>query len=156
MPRRKRSSKLRSDGEVVEMFLLNTGYGATLLTAQPTFDSTEEAAAAWELCRTAAWNLPYRHRSKPPVAARFHDRITAQAVDLLTHGATAEEVHEAAVADMASVEAFRRARPAAAAAIGEHLDAYLDAVRTAASIAEMPESERRDSALSRFQTVGVG
>lgn len=153
MPRRKRASKLRSDSEVVEMFLHNGGWGATLLTGQPTFDDEEEAAAAWELCRAATWNHPYRdRRSPPPRAAVLHDGITREAIDLITK-APVEQVRDAATADASSVEAFRRARPGAARAIAEHLDAYLNAIATAASIAELSDPTARDAALGRFQTV---
>jgi hypothetical protein len=151
MPRRKRPSKLRADGEVVEMFVLNTGYGATLLSGEPTFDSPEEAAEAWELCRVAAWNHEFRNPRKPPRGAVSWDGIGRDAVDLLGH-APAEEVRAAAIADLASVEAFRRNRPAAARAIADHLEAYVEAVNTAASITEIPDSDTRDAALGRFQT----
>jgi hypothetical protein len=153
MPRRKRVSKLRADGEVVESFLLNSGFGVPLLTGQPTFDSPEEAAEAWELCRVAAWNHECRDPREPPRGAVSWDGIGRDAIDLLYHWAPAEEVRAAATADLASVDAFRRERPAAARAIADHLDAYVEVVNTAASIAEIPDDDSRDAALGRFQTV---
>jgi hypothetical protein len=155
MPRRKRVSKLRADGETVESFLLNSGYGVTLLSGQPTFDSPEEAAEAWELCRLATWNHEWRDPRKPPQGAVSWDGIGRDAIDLLYHGAPAEEVRAAAAADLASVDAFRRERPAAARAIADHLDAYVETVNTAASIAEIPDDVTREEALRRFQTVAA-
>jgi hypothetical protein len=155
MPRRKRTSKLRSDGEVVEMFLLNTGYGATLLSGQPTFDNPDEAAEAWELCRVATWNHEWRDPRRPPRGAVSWDGIGRDAIDLLYHWAPAEEVRAAASSDLASIEAFRRERPAAARPIADHLDAYVEVVNTVASIAEIPDDGTRDAALRRFQTVAA-
>jgi hypothetical protein len=155
MPRRKRPSKLRADGETVETFLLNSGYGATLLSGERTFDSPEEAAEAWELCRVATWNHELRDPRTPPRGALAWDGIGRDAIDLLYHGAPAEEVRAAAAADLASIEAFRRHRPAAARAIADHLATYVETVNTAASIVEIPDNDARDDALRRFQTIGV-
>ncbi|MBW3547217.1 MAG: hypothetical protein KY452_03640 [Actinobacteria bacterium] len=153
MPRRRRTSKLRSDSETVEMFVHNTGYGATLLTGQPTFSDEEDAAAAWELRRTATWSHEHRPSNRPPYAATLHDGIGRAAVDLVGR-APAEEVRQAADADAASVDAFRRSRPAAARAIDEHLDAYLAVIATAAAIAEIDDEDALDAALRRFETAG--
>jgi hypothetical protein len=155
MPPRKRSSKLRADGPTVETFVLNSGFGATLLNGQRSFDSREEAIEAWEVCRVAAWDHDTRNPRKPPRGAVTWDGIGRDAIDLLYHWAPAEEVRAAATADLASVEAFRRQRPAAARAIADHLDAYVETVNTAASIAEIADDDSRDAALGRFQTVAA-
>jgi len=115
-----------------------------------------EARAVWEQVRTEVW----RHELRdlwPPVAALKWDAIgeltrhrhphrpyeaseyTPAAVGVAPGGAviwSAERVREAVEADIGSVEAFRHAKPAAAAEIADELDAYVEDLRMMLTIAE--------------------
>jgi hypothetical protein len=182
MPPRRRQGKGRQrvplNGDSGTRFLFDDGVDVLLdwYPPNPTY-SIFEARAVWEQVRTVTW----RHELRdlwPPVAALRYDGITQLTKAQRPHRPyrkttwTAEEpvradtdtvwtlegLREAVEADVASVEAFRQAKPTAAAEIAEELDGYVEDVRMLLTLMEqgsdVPDDESlpaRGEAWSRYE-----
>ncbi len=165
MPARRRVDKRRGSlrGSSGDWFLLDDGVHL-MLDPDPRehLYTIFEAKAVWEQVRTEVWRDPLRDLW-PPVAALKYDGITET-----TKGRrpgrpfpeyawddrkkrygpvsdpvvwTPERVREAVEADVASVEAFREAKPTSAAEIGEELDGYCVDLRVLLEISEQHRDE---------------
>ncbi len=136
MPRRKRASKRVPTEEIVRLFLECDGTADhALLDAQPTYENAFLARAAWPRFRVAAWQHPTRGVA-PPGGAVAYDGIGVALLgyrspdrwSLEYRGATPfslDEARDRLERDLATVEAFRRAHPAAAREIADELAGYV-------------------------------
>ena len=122
-------------GELGDLFLTTDG-------VLPVFDWQEHevhgdgaaARAAWERARVRTWRHPDRATVFPPAGAVWDGLVSR--VERLGPDARREVVAAAVAADRADVEAFRRSRPDAAAAIVGELGDYLAVLdRVAAGVA---------------------
>jgi hypothetical protein len=144
MPTRRRQSKRRSPltGEGGLLFLVDDGVHPLFSPGpgDPHY-SIFEARAVWEEVRAQVWAHELRDLW-PPQGAIAHDGITATTKACRPVGPydgriwSPETVRLAVEADTASVEAFRKAKPKAAATVDIELDDYLEDLRLLLSIAE--------------------
>lgn len=140
MPVRKRSNKRRAPltGTSGMRFLIDDGAHVMFDWHFPNPKYTVfEARAIWEQVRTEIWRHDLRDLW-PPGGALAYDGITKRTERACPSGPDfpIEKTRAAVEADLASVEAFRAAKPKAAAEIADELDAYAQDLRTLLALAE--------------------
>jgi hypothetical protein len=137
MPVRRRQAK-RKRAVDADLFLNGDGV-EPFFTGDDVFENAFLARAAWQTVRAATWGIPYRG-IWPPHAAFVYDGFTE-----LTHKQhptsrgvawNIEDMREAVEADIASVEAFRKADPEAAEEIVDELDGFIADLGVLLALAE--------------------
>jgi hypothetical protein len=163
MPARRRVDKRRGSlrGSMGDWFLLDDGVHL-MLDPDPRehLYTIFEARSIWETVRVEVWRDPLRDLW-PPVAALKYDGITETTKgrrpgrpwppygwDGKRYGPIGEpivwtpgRVREAVEADVASVEAFREAKPAAATEIADELELYVRDLGVLLTISEQHGDE---------------
>ncbi|MDP9233729.1 MAG: hypothetical protein M3P01_04150 [Actinomycetota bacterium] len=148
MPRRKRASKKLPIEDIILMFVHGDGV-RTFVDWDPVYENEFLARASWQQYRAAAWAHPARGVG-PPEAAAIYDGIGTELLDHRpdhpdgwtlayvpgTRPWSLDEARQHLERDVASVEAFQRDKPTAAAEIAEELSEYVTNLQTLFNIAE--------------------
>ena len=124
MPRVRRSGRLRANPqEIAGTFLYSDGVRA-LLDGDYEFENIFLARAAWPTYRARTWDLWEKHGlTGPPRAAVAYDGMTDYLHDPRCGGSTSDYLR-AARADLRSLTAHRKAKPAVAQDAEPHLSTY--------------------------------
>lgn len=123
-------------GRFGDLFLETDGTGATAVFDDHFREAHPNrivARAAWQRARVSSWGHEDRDEAWPPAGAVAYDGVGESSRHLLGSG-DPEAAAAAVTADLASIAAFRRADPAAAASIADHLAEYEAALELLAGL----------------------